>query len=280
MNLPDSAEITADVAAALKEDVGPGDLTANLVPESQHIRVRVITREPAVIAGAAWVNEVFAQLDPNIEVDWQVQDGQDVQANQTLFYAHGQARSILTGERTALNFLQTLSGVATRTRQYVAAVDGTPARILDTRKTIPGLRLAQKYAVRCGGGYNHRIGLFDAYLIKENHIHACGGIQAAVQTARAKQSDCLLEIEAENMEQVATAVAAGADRVMLDNFSLDDMAEAVQKFGDDIELEASGGLELDTIRKVALTGVHYISVGALTKHVRAVDLSMRFAEQE
>jgi nicotinate-nucleotide pyrophosphorylase (carboxylating) len=280
MQAPDSAYVSASVAAALAEDVGTGDLTAQLIPADRVARASVITREDAVLCGTAWFDEVFRQIDPRARVTWSARDGERVRTDQQLCTLQGPARSLLTGERTALNFLQSLSATATVTRKYVDAVAGTKCHILDTRKTIPGLRLAQKYAVRCGGGTNHRIGLFDAILIKENHIAAAGSIAGAVSGALRLASKVLLEVEVENLEQLREALAAGVDRILLDNFSLDQMRDAVQitrqHANARTELEASGNMSLETLRAVADTGVDFISVGGLTKHVRAVDLSMRF----
>jgi nicotinate-nucleotide pyrophosphorylase (carboxylating) len=277
---PDSAYVARTVSSALAEDVGSGDLTAQLIPADRQSHATVITREDAVFCGRAWVDEVFRQVDPRVRVTWSVVDGERVRANQVLFQLEGPARALLTGERNALNFVQTLSGTATVTRQYANAVAGTQCRVLDTRKTIPGLRLAQKYAVLCGGGTNHRIGLFDAILVKENHIAAAGSIAAAVDAARRLNSKVLLEVEVENLDQLQQALEAKVDRILLDNFSQEDMRMAVaitrghRNAG--ITLEASGNMSLETLRAVAQAGVDFISVGALTKHVRAVDLSMRF----
>jgi len=275
MQLPAQAEIEKQVAAALVEDVGTGDITAALIPASEPARARIICREPGVICGSAWVDEVFRQLDPSINISWQVKDGEAVAADSLLFELEGPARGLLTGERAALNFLQLLSGTATRCRHYADIVAGTGARLLDTRKTIPGLRTAQKYAVTCGGCYNHRIGLFDAYLIKENHIAACGSIAAAVETARQNSPGKPVEVEVENLEELEQALAAGADRVMLDNFPVEALVKAVHINDGRAELEASGGITDETLRAVAETGVDYISIGALTKDAIAFDLSMR-----
>lgn len=263
------------VRLALTEDVGPGDATAALLPESQQFSGHILAREAGVLCGAAWAEETFRQLDGEISVAWLKRDGDVLQPNDRLCDIAGNARAVLTGERTALNFLQLLSGTATRTRAYVEAVAGTKTRILDTRKTIPGLRLAQKYAVLAGGGTNHRIGLYDAILIKENHIAAAGSIPDAVGQSRERFPNLLLETEVESLAQLDEAVAAGVDRVLLDNFELDDLVTAVKTHGDHVDLEASGGITLETIGSVARTGVDFISVGALTKHVRALDLSMR-----
>lgn len=278
--IPLPTDIAASVARALAEDVGSGDLTASLIPVDTTKRAYVISREHATLCGQAWFDEVFNQLDNNVRVEWLAKDGDRVTPNQTLCRLQGPARALLTGERTALNFLQTLSGTATLTRQYVDAVAGTRCRILDTRKTLPGLRLAQKYAVRCGGGANHRIGLFDAILVKENHIIAAGSIAAAVARARQIAGSKMVEVEVENLDELKQALATDIDRILLDNFTNADLVEAVKinraRTGKKVELEASGNMTLETLRTVAETGVDYISIGALTKHVRAVDLSMRF----
>jgi len=273
------AHITGSVQAALTEDIGSGDLTAALVPITQRAQARIITREAAVVCGQPWVKEVFRQLDPAVMVEWQVEEGDSVIADQVLCELHGPAQPLLTGERTALNFLQALSAVASATRVCVEAVAGTQARILDTRKTIPGLRLAQKYAVRIGGGTNHRMGLHDGILVKENHIVAAGSISRAVQRAREQGVKVLLEVEVEDLGQAEEAMAGGADRLLLDNFSIERMQEAValrDRKSPRTTLEASGGINFDNLRQVAETGVDFISIGALTKNIRAVDLSMRF----
>ena len=281
MKTPDAQHISTVVAAALAEDVGGGDLTAQLIPAERTARATVITREEAVVCGRPWVDETFRQVDDRTRLHWSVEDGERIRPDQVLFTLEGPARALLTGERTALNFLQLLSGTATITRRYVDAVAGTSCRILDTRKTIPGLRLAQKYAVRCGGGVNHRIGLFDAILVKENHIAAAGSIAAAVLAARQLNSKVMLEVEVENFAELQQALDAKVDRILLDNFSLDDMRRAVQAArahrNTGIQLEASGNMSLEALRHVAQTGVDFISVGGLTKHLKAVDLSMRFA---
>jgi nicotinate-nucleotide pyrophosphorylase (carboxylating) len=267
------------VRRALAEDVGTGDLTAQLIPPDRSAHARVISREPAIVCGQPWFEEVFRQLDASINVRWTIAEGAAVSADTTLCEVAGPARAVLTGERTALNFLQALSGTATAARRYADAVAGTKARILDTRKTIPGLRLAQKYAVRTGGAHNHRNGLFDAILIKENHIVAAGGLGAAVREARRQGYGVLLEVEVETLEQAREAFAAGADRLLLDNFTLDTLRDAVtlrDQLAPAITLEASGGITLDNIRAVAETGVDFISIGDITKNLRAVDLSMRF----
>lgn len=276
--------IRDNVMRALDEDMGSGDLTADLVAASANARAIVIARESMTIAGQPWVNEVFRQLDPNVFVEWVCNDGDpisaDADADAEICIITGPARAILSGERTALNFMQLLSGTATTTARYVRAVGETKARILDTRKTIPGMRLAQKYAVRCGGGNNHRIGLFDAILIKENHIVSCGGITAAVKTAQKKYQGLPIEVEVESIAELEEALSVGADRLLLDNFNIADLQAAVdinqEKGRPPAELEASGGITLDTIRAIAETGVDYISIGAMTKDVSAVDLSMRF----
>lgn len=273
-----SAEIEANVRKALNEDIGTGDVTAQLIPAERLARATIITREAAVISGTAWVDAVFRQLDPRVAVHWQVSDGDRVTAERVLFHLEGPARALLTGERTALNFLQTLSGVATRCQHYADLVAGTGVRLLDTRKTIPGLRLAQKYAVTCGGCHNHRIGLYDAFLIKENHIAACGGIVEAVAAARRVSPGTPVEVEVENLDELEQALGAGADVVMLDELSLADMRTAVAITAGRARLEASGGIDDETLRPIAETGVDYISIGALTKHVRAIDLSMRLAQ--
>ena len=274
---PDLAE---QVARALAEDVGTGDLTAALVPAGRTGRATVITREAAVLCGRQWFNEVFRQLDPAVHVHWAAAEGADVVPNQLLCRLEGPARSLLTGERSALNFLQTLSGTATVTRRYAAVVAGLHCRILDTRKTLPGLRRAQKYAVRCGGGSNHRMGLYDGILVKENHIMAAGSIAAAVAAARASGARVPVEVEVETLDELRQALDAGADMALLDEFSLDDLRAAVAMSRSHprgpIKLEASGSVTFETLRAIAETGVDFVSIGSLTKHVRAVDLSMRF----
>jgi len=270
-----AADIEQNVRFALAEDIGSGDITAQLIPSGRRAEARVITRETAVISGTAWVNEVFRQLDARVTLRWLVADGERVEAGQTLFRLEGPARALLSGERAALNFLQTLSGVATTCRYFADLVDGTKVRLLDTRKTLPGLRMAQKYAVTCGGCHNHRIGLYDAFLIKENHIAACGGIAAAVTAAHQIAPGKPVEVEVENLEELRQALDAGADIIMLDELSLADMRQAVQLNAGRAKLEASGGVNESTLRQIADTGVDYISIGALTKHLRAIDLSMR-----
>lgn len=275
-----STEIQRSVERALAEDIGSGDLTAALVPETTQASATVITREAAIMCGRSWFDEVFRRLDPSVQIEWNYMDGERVTANATLCRLHGQARALLTGERTALNFLQTLSGTATETRRYVDAIAGTGCKVLDTRKTIPGLRRAQKYAVICGGGTNHRVGLFDAILVKENHIIAAGSIAAAVAHARATTDECMIEVEVENLNELEQALVTDIDRVLLDNFTNDELNKAVKlkiaRKGYHVQLEASGNVTLDTIRDIAQTGVDFISIGSLTKHLRAIDLSMRF----
>ena len=270
------AYVEAMVKQALAEDVGSGDVTANLIPAGTHASARVISRDAGVMCGAAFVDEVFVQLDPTLVVDWHTKDGESINEEDLLFTVSGDARAILTGERTALNFLQLLSGTATRAHQFAQRVEGTGVRLLDTRKTIPGLRLAQKYAVHCGGCHNHRIGLYDAYLIKENHIEASGGIAPAVSAARKATPDIPVEVEVETLDELRLALDAGADRIMLDNFDLDSLREAVTITDGNAELEASGNVSEATLEAIASTGVDFISIGALTKSVTPLDLSMRF----
>jgi nicotinate-nucleotide pyrophosphorylase (carboxylating) len=272
--------IGATVAAALTEDVGSGDLTAALIDEDEVVGASIIAREPLVLAGHPWANEVFRQLDERVQLDWYIEDGQDAQADEVICKLVGPARALLTGERSALNFLQTLSATATSTAAFVAAVAGTPAKVLDTRKTLPGLRQAQKYAVRCGGGHNHRSGLYDAILVKENHIRSAGSITEALRRAKMAASDVLIEVEVESLDELREALDAGAERILLDNFPIAALREAVDinaAYGYvGAELEASGNVSLETIREIAETGVDYISTGAITKNIRAVDLSMLF----
>lgn len=272
----DDTVINENVRSALKEDIGKGDITANLIDDATQLRASVITREFAVVSGQQWVNAVYALIDKKIIIDWRVNDGDLVDPNQILFTISGPARSILTGERTALNFLQCLSATATTTHRYVQCISHTKCRILDTRKTIPGLRLAQKYAVTCGGGENHRMGLYDAFLIKENHIAACGSISEAVKRAKSSLTECSIEVEVENLDELDQAQNAGASIIMLDNFSLDLMKQAVQQRSGNVKLEASGNVSLENVGAVAETGVDFISVGALTKNICAIDLSMRY----
>ncbi|WP_068829208.1 carboxylating nicotinate-nucleotide diphosphorylase [Pseudomonas sp. BMS12] len=271
------AEIEANVRAALREDIGSGDITAQLIPAERLAHATVITRESAVICGTAWVDTVFRQLDPRVAVHWEVADGDRVAANQALFHLEGPARALLSGERAALNFLQTLSAVATRCRHLADLVEGTGVKLLDTRKTLPGLRLAQKYAVTQGGCHNHRIGLYDAFLIKENHIAACGGIAQTISAAHGIAPGKPVEIEVESLDELREALEAGADIVMLDELSLEDMRTAVALNAGRAKLEASGGINESTLRTIAETGVDYISIGSLTKDVKAIDLSMRLS---
>jgi len=274
-------DIATVVSRAIAEDLRDGDLTAELIGRYTPAVAHVVAREPATLCGRAWVDETFRQLDPRVSVAWRFADGEAIAANSIVCELRGPARSIVTGERTALNFLQTLSGTATATRSLADIVTGTRARILDTRKTLPGLRLAQKYAVRCGGGDNHRIGLFDAVLIKENHIAAVGSVTAAVATARRQSPDVMIEVEVESLDELREALATDADRILLDDFTLDAMREAVKlrdaKAGKRQELEASGSVNASALRSVAETGVDFVSIGAITKHVRAIDFSLRFA---
>ena len=273
-------EIAKQVALALQEDIATGDINAQLIPETQCDTATIICREPMVVAGKAWVDEVFRQLDPNMQLDWAVKDGDAVAANQVLVTLIGNTRALLTGERTALNFLQTLSSTATVVANHVSVIAELPTKLLDTRKTLPMLRHAQKYAMLCGGGNNHRIGLYDAFLIKENHIMACGGIAQAVSQAR-QIANKPVEVEVENFDELHQAIAANADIVMLDNFTIEDTQKAVElvaSLGKPCQLEASGDISLTHLRQVAETGVDFISMGALTKHIKAIDLSMRFQQ--
>ena len=273
-------EIAKQVALALQEDIATGDINAQLIPDTQRDTATIICREPMVVAGKAWVDEVFRQLDPNMQLDWAVKDGDAVAANQVLVTLIGNTRALLTGERTALNFLQTLSSTATVVANHVAVIAELPTKLLDTRKTLPMLRHAQKYAMLCGGGNNHRIGLYDAFLIKENHIMACGGIAQAVSQAR-QIANKPVEVEVENFDELHQAIAANADIVMLDNFTIEDTQQAVElvaSLGKPCQLEASGDISLTNLRQVAETGVDFISMGALTKHIKAIDLSMRFQQ--
>jgi len=279
MGHPDPQQVAAQVAQALAEDVGTGDLTAALVPADGVAHARVISRQSAVLCGRAWFDEVFRQVDAAVELTWACEEGALLRDGTEVVRMHGPARSLLTAERCALNFLQTLSGTATRAAQYVHAVAGTGARILDTRKTVPGLRMAQKYAVTCGGAFNHRIGLYDAILIKENHIAAAGSVSAALRAAQQVADDAggvEIEIEVENLEQLNDALSGGAKRVLLDNFSNELLVQAVDLNAGRARLEASGGVSLESIRAIAETGVDDISVGDITKDLRAVDFSMRF----
>jgi nicotinate-nucleotide pyrophosphorylase (carboxylating) len=269
-------ELLHTVRIALAEDIGNGDITAALIPEQQTAQATVISREPAIICGMAWFNTVFEELDSRVKADWQVRDGDAVNANQALCKLSGPARALLSGERTALNFLQTLSATATLSHRYAETVADLPVRILDTRKTIPGLRNAQKYAVRVGGCDNHRSGLYDGILIKENHIAAAGSINRAVMQARVENPGMMVEVEVENEAQLLQALDAGADRLLLDNHSVPELNAAVKTVAGRAELEASGGVTLDSLREIALTGVDYISTGSLTKDIKAIDLSMIF----
>jgi nicotinate-nucleotide pyrophosphorylase (carboxylating) len=276
-------DIKSAVEIALAEDLNGrhadlGDITANLIPANQNITADIITREDCVLSGAAWVTETFAQLNKDIQLSWYVKDGDKLKADQPIVRVSGNARHILTAERTALNFLQTLSGTATTVAKCVKELAGTNTQLLDTRKTLPGMRLAQKYAVTCGGGKNHRIGLFDAYLIKENHILACGSIQAAITKAREHYADLPVEVEVENIQELHQAIEAKADIVMLDNFSLDMLKQAVIVNKGLCKLEVSGNITIDGLKKLSALGVDFISSGALTKHVQAIDLSLRVIE--
>ena len=277
MMTPDlvKAALAANVTSALVEDIGHGDITAGLIPENRVATARVITRDTMVLAGKLWVEATFMAVDPQLQLQWLVDEGQEVSAGSTLFEVTGKARSLLTAERTALNFLQTLSATATHTRELTTLISGTQAKLLDTRKTLPGLRVAQKYAVLIGGGENHRMGLYDAFLIKENHIMAAGSIAAAISTARAHAPGKMVEVEVETQDELSQAIAAGADRIMLDNFSLDAMRDAVAYTAGRAQLEASGGVNKTSLRAIAETGVDYISLGTLTKDIKAIDLSMR-----
>lgn len=271
METPDPAEIDR----FLLEDIGSGDLTAAILPETACASASVMTRESVVVCGQAWFKAVFGRLDPSVQIVWECEEGAEVQAGGLLCWLEGSARSLMTGERTALNLLQTLSATATLARKYAKAVEGTRVKVLDTRKTIPGLRLAQKYAVRCGGCHNHRIGLYDGILIKENHIMAAGSITRAIRSAKGLQAGVMIEVEVETLDELNEALAAGAKRILLDEFTLPMMREAVVMAANRAELEVSGSVTLEAIREIAETGVNYISVGALTKNVRAIDLSMR-----
>jgi nicotinate-nucleotide pyrophosphorylase (carboxylating) len=272
-------QVTSDVKNALLEDVGTGDVTASLLPPQLIVEAEIISREPMLVCGQPWVNEVFHQIDNKIEIEWLVFEGDWLSAKASLCILHGTASSILTAERTALNFLQTLSATATQSYHYAQKLQGTQTRLLDTRKTIPGLRVAQKYAVRCGGGVNHRMGLYDAFLIKENHIKACGSIAKAINLARSTNKHLLVEIEVETLDELREAFEAHPDRILLDNFDLDMLAQAVKmnqpKY---CELEASGGISIDNIAEIAHCGVDFISVGAITKSVKAIDLSLLVRE--
>ncbi|MCC6530871.1 MAG: carboxylating nicotinate-nucleotide diphosphorylase [Pseudomonadales bacterium] len=275
-SLPPMTEITANVTAALNEDIGSGDLTAQLIPATRQAEATLLCRDAAVVCGRPWVDRCFELLDPTIRIEWLVEEGAEVAPDTLLARLHGPARALLTGERTALNFLQTLSATATRSRQFTDLVRDYPVQLLDTRKTLPGLRLAQKYAVRCGGCHNHRLGLYDAFLIKENHIASLGSITAVITQARGIAPNRKVEIEVESLAQLQEAIDAGADIVMLDNFNLEQMHQAVQLTAGRLKLEASGGMTAEQLRAVAATGVDYMSLGTLTKDIKAIDLSMRF----
>jgi nicotinate-nucleotide pyrophosphorylase (carboxylating) len=277
VSAPSTAVIEADVARALAEDIGSGDVTAALLPDGPGCGY-VIAKEAAVIAGRPWFDACFHAIDPQVRIDWKVSEGEQVTANTVVCTLAGRSRALVSGERCALNFLQTLSGTATRTAEYVAALAGTRTRVLDTRKTLPGLRLAQKYAVRVGGGVNHRLGLYDAVMLKENHIHAAGSIAAAAALAKSRYPDLPLIIEVETLAELEQALATGCTRILVDDFSLADLREAVRRADGRVPLEVSGGVELARLREIAATGVDFVSVGALTKHVRAVDFSLRLGE--
>lgn len=275
---PDPAIVARDVARALEEDLGSGDVTGGLVPAERLARAILTAKDPGVLAGRAWFEQAFVALDPATRVSWTIDDGDPFVHGDQLAEIRGHARALLAAERTALNFLQTLSATATATAAAVAALAGLSTRVLDTRKTLPGLRYAQKYAVRVGGGTNHRFGLHDQFLLKENHIEAAGGIRAACAAARAARPDLLLEVEVESLAELDEALAAGADRIMLDDFELSDLREAVRVTAGRAELEASGGIGPESLRAIAETGVDYVSIGGLTKHVRAIDLSLRIVD--
>jgi len=274
MKLPEN--ITEQVKLALKEDIGTGDVTADLIPKENTSTAKVVCRDNAILVGVDWFNEVFKQIDPSVKINWNFKDGDHVSANEIICTLSGNSRAILSGERTALNFTQTLSATATQTNRYVKLIENTKTQILDTRKTIPNMRDAQKYAVLCGGGKNHRIGLYDMILIKENHIMAAGSITAAVAQAKEYHPNVRVEVETETLEEFREATKAGADVIMLDDFDLDTMRAAVVENDGKIDLEASGGINLETILPIAETGVDFISIGQITKDVIAVDLSMRF----
>jgi len=281
MTKPSKAQIQDQVALALAEDMGEGDLTASLIGESERARATLICREDAVACGRDWINAVFEALDPSTQIDWRCQDGEDLKAGEIWCVIEGSARAVLSGERTALNFAQLLASTATATRALVRQLHGTNAQLLDTRKTVPGLRLAQKYAVQCGGGSNHRLGLYDGILIKENHIRSAGSIAAALTAAQAHVGTVdLIEVEVETLDELSQALNAGARRIMLDNFSVADMRAAVEHNRGQAKLEASGNVNAQTIREIALTGVDFISCGEITKNVHAVDLSLQFDQPE
>jgi|TARA_Y100000294_G_scaffold94234_1_gene87693 nicotinate-nucleotide pyrophosphorylase (carboxylating) len=273
----DRTEITRTVQSALSEDLGSGDLTASIIDQTAVASARLISRERAIFCGREWFNEVYNQLDPTIRTNWEVNDGETIRPDQMLCQLAGPARSLLSGERTALNFIQTLSGTASTTRTFVEAIEGTTTRILDTRKTLPGLRMAQKYAVSIGGGCNHRIGLFDGVLIKENHIQAAGSITRAVEiAARSATPGILLEVEVENLTQLKEALSTSVSRILLDNFNRETLQQAVTLTQGKAELEASGNITLENVQSIALTGVDFISIGAITKHLQAIDFSLLF----
>lgn len=269
------ADLESSVAAALREDLGSGDATASLIDPARRASATVVVREPAVLCGQRWFDEVFRQIDPSVSVRWLSRDGDRLEANALVCELQGCARSLVTGERTALNFLQTLSGTATITREHAAQLQGTSTRLLDTRKTIPGLRRAQKYAVRCGGGYNHRAGLYDGVLVKENHIVAAGSVAAAIDGLRRAGITLPVEVEVENLTELEEAIAAGADMLLLDNFTFEQLRQAVVLTAGRVRLEASGGFGFDDLPAIGATGVDFVSVGSLTKHLRATDFSMR-----
>ena len=273
-------DILQTVSWALTEDVRSGDITADLIPADKLAKAIIITREAGVMCGSQWVNEVFKQVDPRVEITWHSKDGEEVSPNQTLCSLSGPARSLLTGERCALNFLQTLSGTASKSREYAALIKETPVKLLDTRKTLPGLRTAQKYAVQSGGCFNHRIGLYDAFLIKENHIQACGGISAAINMAHTLHPGKPVEVEVESFAELKEAIDAKCDTVMLDNFSIEETRKAVHLAKGKVKLEASGGINTETLIAIAKTGVDFISIGALTKSCRAMDLSLQLLKNE
>lgn len=273
----DRTEITRNVQSALSEDLGSGDLTASIIDQTAVASARLISRERAIFCGREWFNEVYNQLDPTIQTNWEVNDGETIRPDQMLCQVAGPARSLLSGERTALNFIQTLSGTASTTRTFVKAIEGTTTRILDTRKTLPGLRMAQKYAVSIGGGCNHRIGLFDGVLIKENHIQAAGSITRAVEiAARSATPGVLLEVEVENLTQLKEALSTSVNRILLDNFTRETLQQAVTLTQGKAELEASGNITLENVQSIARTGVDFISIGAITKHLQAIDFSLLF----
>lgn len=275
LSVPQSI-IEENVFNALKEDIGSGDITAELIPQDNVSLATVITRENCVFCGLSWFEECYRQIDDEILIDWFVEDGDELDAGQTICTISGSSQKILSGERAALNFIQTLSATATLSKKFADKIKGLSTRILDTRKTIPGLRMAQKYAVSCGGCENHRIGLFDAFLIKENHILACGGIEKAVNEARFYNRDLSVEVEVENLDELQQAIDAGSDRVLLDNFDIDNLEQAVSLCSGTVSCEASGNISLDNVKEIAATGVDYISTGAMTKDIKAIDLSMRF----